>query len=151
MLKPGSTIKSIPTLSQLHVTHRFDNPASGAIIQALMKTSKRTGQNRGPLIQGDIYYGTFLVNGYWLQPLTPSFYLCSQVVCLIKAHRWLGSSHMSAVLESADVADLGWGFELAENSRRLLTWLRLHPLPQRHLFWASSFCSTLHPQPQLLS
>lgn len=46
--KPGSTIKSIPTLSQLHVTHRFDNPASGAIIQAFDdyikedKTKERT-------------------------------------------------------------------------------------------------------------
>lgn len=40
VLKPGSTIKSIPSLSQLHVTRRFDNPAFGAIIQAFDENIK---------------------------------------------------------------------------------------------------------------
>lgn len=67
VLKPGSTIKSIPTLSQLHTTHRFDNPA----FKPLMKISTRTGQNRGPLIHGDIYSRMFSVNCYCLHLLTP--------------------------------------------------------------------------------
>lgn len=40
VLKPGSTIKSTSTLFQLHVTHRFDNPAVCAIIQAFDENIK---------------------------------------------------------------------------------------------------------------
>lgn len=41
MLKPGSTIKSIPALSQLHIAHRFNNPASYAIIQGFDENIRR--------------------------------------------------------------------------------------------------------------
>ena len=40
VLKPGSTVKSTPALSQLRVTHRFDNPAFCAIIQAFDENIK---------------------------------------------------------------------------------------------------------------
>lgn len=40
VLKPGSTIKSVPTLSQLHATHRFDNSAFGAIIHTFDENIK---------------------------------------------------------------------------------------------------------------
>lgn len=42
-------------------------------------------------MQGDMYSSMFLVNCPWDQLLTTPFYLCSKLVCLIQAPRWLGS------------------------------------------------------------
>lgn len=92
MLEPGSTIKSIPLSPSSTPPTDWIIQFSVPLFKPLMKISKRTGPNRGPLIQGDIYSSMFLVNCYWLLLLTTSFYLCSKIVCLIKARRWLGSS-----------------------------------------------------------
>lgn len=92
VLKPASTIKSIPlspsSTSPTDLIIQFSVP----LFKPLMKISKRTGPNRGPLIQGDIYSSLLSVNCYWSQLHITSFYLCSKIVCLIKAHGWLDSS-----------------------------------------------------------
>lgn len=64
MLKPGFTIKSSPAVSQLHVAHRFNNPAPVPLFKALMKISEENKTKSKTLHWGDIYSSMFLMNCY---------------------------------------------------------------------------------------
>lgn len=89
----------------------------------------------------------FLVNCSWHQLLTTSFYLCSKIVCLIKAHRWLGSSPQFA----RPAGSQGPGLGMRTSQKQVRPCLAQPSAPSsHHRIRASSFRSALpspHPGP----
>lgn len=59
-----SVLLSPSSVSPTDLIIQFSVP----LFKPLMKISKRTDPQRGPLIQGDIYSSMFLINCYWLLP-----------------------------------------------------------------------------------